>query len=128
MIEEVYVSFDTAKLLKEKGFDEPCRRYWRNYSDFSFEHTKDFVSVKDVYLLAPTQQMVMRWLREVYNLNCEIGYDYELKWYWQIKSLTEVAEYDYPEMKVWQPSNAENVNTYEEACEAAIKYCLENLI
>lgn len=24
MIEEAYVSFETAKLLKEKGFDENC--------------------------------------------------------------------------------------------------------
>ena len=68
MIQEQYVSFETAKLLKEKGFDEPSRLYWRNYSDFCFEHTKYFVTAKDVYLLRPTQQMAMRWLREVYNL------------------------------------------------------------
>ena len=28
MITEDYVSFETAKLLKEKGFDEPCTYLW----------------------------------------------------------------------------------------------------
>ncbi len=27
MITEDYVSFETANLMKEKGFDEPCFRY-----------------------------------------------------------------------------------------------------
>lgn len=28
MIEESYVSFGTAKLLKEAGFDVPCKSYY----------------------------------------------------------------------------------------------------
>ena len=28
MVTEDYVSFETAKLLKEKGFDEKCFQYW----------------------------------------------------------------------------------------------------
>ena len=31
MITEDYVSFETAKLLKEKGFDETCRAFWKNW-------------------------------------------------------------------------------------------------
>ena len=30
MITEDYVSFETAKLLKEKGFDEPCQYFYDN--------------------------------------------------------------------------------------------------
>ena len=30
MITEDYVSFETAKLLKEKGFDEPCVYVYRH--------------------------------------------------------------------------------------------------
>ena len=30
MIEEGYVSFDTAKMLKEAGFEEPCRGIYRD--------------------------------------------------------------------------------------------------
>lgn len=29
MIKEAYVSFEIAKLLKEKGFNEPCRAYMK---------------------------------------------------------------------------------------------------
>ena len=31
MIQEDYVSFETAKLLKEKGFDEECQKYYGDY-------------------------------------------------------------------------------------------------
>ena len=31
MITEDHVSFETAKLLKEKGFDEPCKSFYGNY-------------------------------------------------------------------------------------------------
>ena len=29
MIKEAFISFDTAKLMKEKGFDEPCPYFYR---------------------------------------------------------------------------------------------------
>ncbi len=71
---------------------------------------------------APTLQMAMRWLREVHKLYCDIRVgdgDFVI----DIISLKdgefgcEVAE---PESCVYP--------TYEEAAEAAIKHCLENLI
>ena len=63
MIKEDYVSFETAKLLKEKGFksddchtayDENGQFFW--YGDYS----KDRKGAID----APTLQMAMKWLRE----------------------------------------------------------------
>ena len=33
MITEDYVSFETAKLLKEKGFDGPCYKVWETHGD-----------------------------------------------------------------------------------------------
>lgn len=53
MIEESYVSFDTAKMLKEAGFDLPCRGGY-HINRFRYE--------------APTQALAARWLREVHRI------------------------------------------------------------
>ena len=130
MITEDYVSFGTAKLLKEKGFDECWGCFydtenddvsivngWMDISNSELEG-KEFVRYS-----APTLQMAMKWLREVYNYNIEIDTIGQksrntLSWRSVIYNLENGIEY-YRE---------ETFKSYEEACEAAIKYCLENLI
>ncbi len=47
MIEEL-ISFETAKLAKEKGFNEQCS--------------------------APTQSLLQKWLREVHNIHVNVSY------------------------------------------------------
>ena len=136
---EDYVSFETAKLLKEKGFDENCSRsyvkdklavsqgfnnsyYTTMYSDASYRPVS-----------APTLQMAMKWLREKHGLNVyalavwkdvEIQYgDWEeavVGYDWVVESLSYNNS---PKTSTGKP-----FRTYEQACEAGIKYCLENLI
>ena len=127
MITEDYVSFETAKLLKEKGFDEVCCKYALNERIYN---NGDFVICHedDVEVGIPTLQMAMKWLREEHGLHCHSDYDIVLGWYCQITSLTETVEYDYEEMKHYHPDKDNGFSSLEEACEAAIKYCLENLI
>lgn len=123
MITEDYVSFETAKLLKEKGFDEECNMAYFNgtlvdYTMFGFCLGGDL-------LYCPTLQKAMKWLREVHH--CVICvtpltfYCGEIvsKWGYCIwaDDNTEVDEESSPKLE-----------SYEEACESAIKYCLENLI
>lgn len=119
MITEDYVSFETAKLLKEKGFDEPCNKCW-------YIETKD---IEDVYngknsdlasefISAPTLQMTMKWLREKFNVLIVIDRG-ENFYAWQLENNT-TGKY-IGEIVGECPS-------YEQAAEAAIKYCLENLI
>ena len=132
MITEDFVSFEIAKLLKENGFDEPCYQGysknellpiagWNNSGLDSFENGI-------IKIAAPTIQMAMKWLRKVHNLHCAVDYDFVLGWYCQITSLKETVEYDYEEMKHYHPDKDNGFSTPEEACEVAIKYCLENLI
>lgn len=127
MITEDYVSFETAKLLKEKGFDEPCFRYAESKEIYE---SGDWMvaNVTGGAIGVPTLQMAMKWLREVHNLHCSVDYDYVLGWYCQITSLNETVKYDYEEMKHYHPNKDNSFSSSEEACEAAIKYCLENLI
>lgn len=127
MITEDYVNFETAKLLKEKGFDEcPLFRYddcGQLWVQGGYDKTTNW------HFPAPTLQMVMKWLREVYNKHCHVSFDYVLGWYVQIVDTKETAYiYDDEEMKIYHPEQDCGFNSYEEACEAAIRYTLENLI
>lgn len=131
MITEDYVSYETAKLLKEKGFDEACHAFY----DDGHMHILKFVQnglwnnagvvANNGICVAPTLQMVTKWLRKKHNLHCDIGYD-DLDWFWNIISVSkDVPIGDRPKIIV----NGYACNkSPEEAIEAAIKYCLENLI
>lgn len=119
MIQEQYVSFETANLLKEKGFDEPT--YGNYYIDGRFEESckvnwnKHFKTP----ISAPTQAMAMQWLREVQNLHIWVEPNTSNE---NMFDAHVAKKYCY---RVWA---GVGYPTYEEACEEAIKYCLENLI
>ena len=75
MIEEAYVSFETAKLAKEKEFDEEFENMhvWNNFKgeileDVSGYNMKNSHLCKNSYS-APTQSLLARWLREKYNVH-----------------------------------------------------------
>lgn len=132
MITEDYVSFETAKLLKEKGFDDfTCHSYFYKNGDIEEEtrYEGDFGR--------PTLQMAMKWLREVHNLCIFLIPSYvdenfhngvalypicNGEWEWcASKNDGSMATFGYN-------VNNKYCETYEKACEAVIKYCLENLI
>ena len=128
MITEDYVSFEVAKLLKEKGFDGITEKWYLKYKGEYTLVSKGTAEHPDSSIDVPTIQMAMKWLREVYSLHCNSDYDFVLGWYCQITSLKETVEYDYEEMKHYHPEKDSGFSSPEEACEAAIKYCLENLV
>lgn len=112
MITEDYVSYEVAKLLKEKGFD---------YQGFDYIDFEGEVIKQD----RPTHQMAMKWLREEKNIFIVIephAYDYVNEKNKSYSCSLWIGDnyYEYLESRDY-PS-------YEEAVEAALKYCLENLI
>lgn len=148
IINEDYCSFETAKLLKEKGFNGECVAYFSIYKDNNtslhrWRNRQTYVNVKnDGYTIVPTHQMAFKWLREVHNIVIEINLeDYmtnengELQvWYsytiWTfIRHLGETGLTDsrYDDRAFWQ-ENVKVGQSYEQAVEAALKYTLENLI
>lgn len=82
------ISFETAKLAKEKGFNEPCRYFCNNEvynesfrKDATFTNT-DLASdyLKDLYnnsITQPTQSLLQKWLRETFKLHIKIDLDEE---------------------------------------------------
>lgn len=144
MITEDYVSFEVAKLLKEKGFPQEYDVYHSmvyNEEDYQDEYEVQRmiletrfvkagtlssypIGVPDPKCYCPTLQMAMKWLREVHNIFIAINMipDTIQKPYF-FKPYVGRKIYNFP-----LDYSVEFYTTYEEACEAAIKYCLENLI
>lgn len=150
MIAEDYVSFETAKLLKEKGFNEKCRYVWELHKanvvgdtdgiskvcSQIFMEGESSVDNSDIervieyngwskYLyeayLCPTLQVVRKWFLKKYNIFiCVLfleesnGFGYTIENTLKKKYIATSKNSLYTEP--------------EEAIEAAIKYCLVNLI
>ena len=128
MIEEAYVSFEIARLLKEKGFNEGCNSYFISDNEIALISVRRDFNDYGVYLSAPTQQMAMRWLREKYNISIEIN----TFWNGSDDEPYKFSKYTYG-FRVDTPNFTDRYrksefDTYEQAAEAAIRYSLKNLI
>ena len=120
MITEDYVTFEVAKLLREKGFNEYCEK------SYSIEG-KLYSNFPDDCILAPTLQMAAKWLREEHNLSidntCSInGFYCSVVHIVKDKSgriidVEDSADWETPYYK-----------TPEEAMDKALKFCLEDFI
>ena len=109
MISEDYVSLEIAKLLKEKGFDEPVT-----------ELNKLLFKEGEKPVLKITHQKAMKWLREVHNIDI---------FPWKIcKGIYSCAIFNSNTGQDLSSNKDFPSEKYEETVEAAIKYCLENLI
>ena len=79
-MEDTLISFETAKLAKEKGFDE---KVYREYDKSGYlrctSKSADVVLgpydelLKSTEYPAPTQSLLQRWLREVHKINIFIS-------------------------------------------------------
>ena len=158
MVNEDYVSFEIAKLLKEKGFKHWC---YKSYGDavyhkgvpISFaeeyelksaglEDEIEYVEGGDIYdfgcdnrkkdakiWAAPTLQMAMKWLREIHCVHIDILMEGN-------GTCVEYRAYARPFKTIYPNRSFDSVDsflignykTYEDACEASLKYCLLNLI
>lgn len=122
MIEESYVSFDTAKLLKEAGFDVPCfNQYTERGTIWHCDCPENFNKSQCV-TSCPTQALAARWLREVHHINVYACFDYEefdeKKWFFT-REHTMVTD----DSAVY--CDVINYDSYEEALEAGLKHGLE---
>ena len=115
MITEDFVSYEAAKLLKEKGFEGRMHTF---YTEEGIEMESAYVIPSNFFpIYRPTLQMAMKWLREVHNIALNVCYLLGM-WSYSVYR-TDVNSSGF---------NSEDFDTYEEACEDGIRYCLENLI
>lgn len=134
-----FVDFNLAKKLKEKGFQEECLCHYVGEdlvyniespitnNQLWFCHNKyDNIWHRD-NIDAPTIAQVLKWLREVHNVYVDIGLYVITK---------DMRKYN---INVYHNKNRRDLmysgihltkecSKYEEACEVALKYVLDNLI
>ena len=116
MIQEAYCSFEVAKLLKEKGFDESIRCWYDNFQDFHEEGMR--MSNTDCLpptIMCPTHQMALAWLRSEYNIHIEVHYNRYSETY-TYKIIYSPVELEDKSMGCF--------DTYEEAIENALMQVL----
>jgi len=134
-ITEDYVSFEIAKLLKEKGFPQNpyiCNTAYTLKGKFS-NNAKSFVhnfaefnkcGIKPrTYSMAPTLQMAIKWLEKEKHIAIIPVLSSILddeKFLWDVKIVVAETGEKYSQGWVYEDK--------ESAYDAAIKYCLENLI
>ena len=148
MITEDYVSFETAKLLKDKGFNEETAYAYSNNGELlRLNHfgIKDLTNTDcngyDTWqfpiegvtsiISAPTLQMATKWLREVHGIYIDMritnhsfsGLFDLIKYYWVIED-AKIARWK-DESTIYKPSGFDK---YEEAYDNAIKHYLEKYV
>jgi len=135
MSKEQYVSFEIAKLLKEKGFDWECRAYWHEDDKVLIEsqspcYLRNITNPCWFGNTAPTQQMACRWLREEHKIDISVTPD---DGSWWIK-VTELESWSCVfNGKVLNSDDIKyaykgDTSTKEECYEAGLWYVLKNLI
>ena len=114
------VNFELAKLLKEKGFNEPCRFVhdnWNNIEDWYDiygEYHRNSEKNASVYYSAPTISDVLDWLYEKHYIWIEVSREYANgKYIYEYFIDINNQEYGF--------------NTPQEAYESAIKKSLEGI-
>ena len=131
MIEDQFVSFETAKLLKEAGFDVPCRGVYvtdrtgyYEFREYDNKQTKDDLcwNTEDGFqyeYLAPTQALADKWLREVYNVAVYSLYDDDMEqWFYVVDAFTKN-----PVINVFQSGS--EYDDYESAFEDGLREAIK---
>ena len=125
-IEEDYVSFEIAKLLKEKGFDdEYTNAFYDKAGNLYFIDLLSDLSKhpnNDTDIAASTLYVAMKWLRDIHNLDIIAPPQFDNS-KWTYSAIIFKLSIPCTEIRL-----NDNKDKKEEACEAAINYCLENLI
>lgn len=125
MIHDELVTYEVAKLAKEKGFDVDCEAF---YYDDGFLQYARFENWNGRYLnkfSAPTQSLLQRWLREEKGIHISVEYEWvegvdDWTFWSYIKKINNA--------KVVNDAIKSGFNTYELALEDALKYALEKLV
>lgn len=121
MIEEQFVSFETAKMLKEAGFREKTKTHYSNRGEvWETAMPADYNDDLNCNSCSrPTQALAARWLRETHKI-CLI-----------LNPMSDGWMYDLFDLKKYQYiilSKDAGIVTYETAFEEALQEALQLII
>jgi hypothetical protein len=137
-MKEQLITFDTAVLAKEKGFDlDVCCFYdvdgihkdyhltFRNYNGIKWSGSENHIDIgkKVNFYSAPSQSILQRWIRENFHLHITIFSSSQESWMFKITKLHEsLSQHDENDK-----SYGEDFNSYEDALEQGLKNSLEKI-
>ncbi len=123
MIYDEICTYEVAKLVKEKGFNEYVDTFYAENCNTPHSQGPEKWNDYDGRYAAPTQSLLQRWLREEKGLHIEISVSVNDKhcFYWALYSKG---------CDCWEEvvMCSDEYATYELALEDALKYALKNLI
>jgi hypothetical protein len=134
-MEDTLITFKTAKLAKEKGFNiftDVCFANTPNsdnkqYKKIKLHHSHSvgsvdsFGNILTIVAYAPTQSLLAKWLREQHNIHIEISnnnYNKLLNWSFDLHRLPVGI------IQMWKRGDI-TYNTYEEAYEVGLQEALK---
>jgi hypothetical protein len=134
-----FVPYNIAKLLKEKGFDEPCFREGNPHGHIMWrfgctDDENDTLNIKDIisqklhedFIGIPLYQSVQNWLLEKHGIWIYVDTHEFGKWCYNFKNVK--PSINHPKINEVGQFGLEDYNTPQEAMNSAIEYCLKNLI
>jgi hypothetical protein len=131
LMEEQLISFKTAKLAKEKGFNEQVLDCYNTDGDLYGGNTEHILfknkQLLETFYSAPTQSFLQKWFREVHNLELLVTCNAS-RWFWELNK-------DYPNnggtfiawSRDYGSNDAGHWETYEEALEIGLRKALETV-
>jgi hypothetical protein len=123
---DTLISFETAKLAKEKGFNIPTETCWIETTSSLFKspfHTirnkVGYITEGCDYINEPTQSLLQKWFREEHKIDIWVLYNDNraaYPYFWELNSKN--GEYKY---------SKKGFKTYEEALEQGLIEALKLL-
>lgn len=116
-----FVSFETAKKLKEKGYGESWDYVYNDDGVICIPCYN--LTEEDTIPMCPAPQIheVLKWLREERGIFIHIDIRVNLEWYYEVWSVKD-------KLSVLGNVPFNKNNSYEQAAIAGIEYVLDNLI
>lgn len=118
------ISFETAKLAKEKGFTSSEGYRWL----YSLDSKRKFIAVgagydMNIAMNAPTQSLLQRWLREEKDIHISLDFNSMDKHYYVYVEYLSFGSWTYSD----QSNNLNKLPTYEAALEQGLQEALKTL-
>ena len=142
-MKEEIISYKTAKLAKERGFNGFCMFYYEKSTKslkpifngqyhideqdsdnlhFGF----DMNAQSNSYYSAPTQSLLQKWLREKHLIFVKINSTIQLNWYWEYIKYSDKPHHSQHPAKIGeQYVDHKKYNSYEKALEKGLQETLK---
>ena len=131
-MDEQLISFETAKLAKEKGFKIPTPVMYKG-NEKSYGHNNEwgidekrldgeFPYTNQQWYSIPTQSVLQKWLREVHNIHFEIKPIFDVKDNLKPYHISVIKN---PSGKDFEYEIVGSLDTYEETLEIGLQEALK---